>query len=577
MKRSLKSDNNYFSDNGYKQQVINCFIGVALPLIDPKHILYFKNSPYNLFTEFCGKEVDKIRNLESLDHLKKYDIIIGDFSVESKSIDFETKDGVFFGQSNWRDLYQSLNFLSDSGIGIFLLGPFGFAIPIGRAFETVLNNSGFFVNAYLNLPEKILEPESSLKPILALISHNEEKAIFVADIFNNEQAKKIASHLFLNKPENSKIDETLNSNYIEKSYFYDIVLAKINSQMDGLVKQHSFEKIALFDAVREIRNIEPDEKFQDEENTIYVPKHGELDVIYTIADAQMEHYKYFQVFLTDIVSNRYLTLYLNTSSPGKSLLSLLTSGSTNIVTSINRKEMGVVSLSLPKINEQKKILDTFKKIDELKSAIRDFEMDLAINPFKSKQISRHVNGMLGTIYALSDADKIRGLISDGESKTVEFKETLSLNARRYELDDNYSPEKENNSKVEESVLKTVVAFLNSNGGTLLVGVNDNGVITGLKQELDLLYKGNQKDGFLKHLKNLFKDKIGEEYYPFIETKIVFITEDDMSEKDVLIVECRPSKSPCYLDRKDFFVRTNPATDKLEGPKLIEYVRNHFNS
>jgi hypothetical protein len=564
-----------FNGNVNKQNAVDCFIGAALNKINPKHILFFKNSHYNLFTNFCGRKIDRAKNLESLNHSEKYDLIIGDFSVESKSIEFKIKNGVFFGQSNWGDLYQSLNFLSDTGLGIFLLGPFGFAIPVGKSFELELNNSCFFVNAYLNLPEKILEPESSLKPILALISSNEEKNIFVADIFNNEQAVDAASYLFSNNSENNKNDVTANRNYIEKDYFYDIVQARINSQMDGLVKQYSFEKVALFDAVQEIRNIEPGDEFFDEENTIYVPKHNEADVIYTIADAQIEHHKYFQVFLNDSVSNRYLTLYLNTSL-GKKILSLLTSGSTNIVTSFNKKAMGVVSLSLPKINEQKKILNTFKKLDELKTAIMNFEMDLAINPFKSKQINSHVNGMLDVIHTLSDADKIRGLISEGESKTVEFKETLSLNVKRYELDINYSPEKEKGSEIEKSVLKTIVAFLNSNGGTLLVGVNDNGVITGLKREFDILYKENKKDGFLKHLKNLVKEKIGEEYYPFIETKIISMPEDDMSEKDVLIVECQPSKSPCYLDHKDFFVRTNPATDKLEGPKLIEYVRNHFN-
>ena len=44
---------------------------------------------------------------------------------------------------------------------------------------------------------------------------------------------------------------------------------------------------------------------------------------------------------------------------------------------------------------------------------------------------------------------------------------------------------------------------------------------------------------------------------------------------VLTVKCKESKSPCYLDNSDFYVRTNPATDKLDGPKLVQYVRNHF--
>jgi len=37
----------------------------------------------------------------------------------------------------------------------------------------------------------------------------------------------------------------------------------------------------------------------------------------------------------------------------------------------------------------------------------------------------------------------------------------------------------------------------------------------------------------------------------------------------------PSTIPCYLDGVDFYVRTNPATDKLVGPKLVEYVKQRF--
>jgi hypothetical protein len=49
----------------------------------------------------------------------------------------------------------------------------------------------------------------------------------------------------------------------------------------------------------------------------------------------------------------------------------------------------------------------------------------------------------------------------------------------------------------------------------------------------------------------------------------------LHEKHVLIVECQQSKKPIYFEGRDFYVRTNPATDKLEGPKLVDYIQNHF--
>ena len=78
------------------------------------------------------------------------------------------------------------------------------------------------------------------------------------------------------------------------------------------------------------------------------------------------------------------------------------------------------------------------------------------------------------------------------------------------------------------------------------------------------------DKLLLHWKNLVKTRIGEEFYPFIEYRVIKV-----DGKHLLFVECKPLQSPCHLDKKDFYVRTNPATDKLEGPKLLEYVKNHF--
>ena len=55
---------------------------------------------------------------------------------------------------------------------------------------------------------------------------------------------------------------------------------------------------------------------------------------------------------------------------------------------------------------------------------------------------------------------------------------------------------------------------------------------------------------------------------------------DISEEErkVLVVECKPSeRRPCFLDAKSFYVRTNPATDMLEGPKLYEYLKQRFDT
>jgi predicted HTH transcriptional regulator len=166
--------------------------------------------------------------------------------------------------------------------------------------------------------------------------------------------------------------------------------------------------------------------------------------------------------------------------------------------------------------------------------------------------------MLEQIGGLSDADKIMSLVRSGESKIIEYKEAFSLDIRKG------SKEK----YIELSALKTIVAFLNTNGGTLLVGISDGGEIKGIREEAYKFHKSS--DAFLLHFKNQIKQRIGEQYYPFINHKLV-----NVLGVDVLMVECGEASSPCFLDGNEFYVRTNPATDKLDGPKLVEYVRNHF--
>lgn len=152
------------------------------------------------------------------------------------------------------------------------------------------------------------------------------------------------------------------------------------------------------------------------------------------------------------------------------------------------------------------------------------------------------------------------LVGRDESKTLEFKQTIALDVRK-ETKEAY---------IELSVTKSIAAFLNSDGGTLLVGVADDNSVVGIEPEVDKLFQGS-RDKFLLHLKNLIKEKIGPDFYPLISQKLVAI-----DDKRVLRVDVEPSQKPCFIGN-DFYVRTNPATDKLEGQKLLEYVNIRFSN
>lgn len=162
------------------------------------------------------------------------------------------------------------------------------------------------------------------------------------------------------------------------------------------------------------------------------------------------------------------------------------------------------------------------------------------------------------LLGLDDQERrfIRDLIKTGESENLEFKSTLRTNLETGETD----------KRMEKAVLKTLVAFLNTDGGTLLIGVADDGTIRGADEES---FANRDKMGL--HLTNLIASQIGNGFLPYISFKMV-----DFDGKVLIWVRCLECPKPVFL--KDgkieiFYVRSGPSTVELTGMNLINYVNN----
>ena len=150
---------------------------------------------------------------------------------------------------------------------------------------------------------------------------------------------------------------------------------------------------------------------------------------------------------------------------------------------------------------------------------------------------------------------IRRIIEEGESEWTEYKSTLRTNLATGE----------NDKRMEKAVLKTIVAFLNSDGGDLLVGVADDGSVIGA--DVDSFDGSRDKMGL--HLGNLISSQIGSGFLPFITSRIV-----DIDGKAVIHVHCESCPKPVFL--KDgkieiFYVRKGPQTEELTGNALLSYL------
>lgn len=161
------------------------------------------------------------------------------------------------------------------------------------------------------------------------------------------------------------------------------------------------------------------------------------------------------------------------------------------------------------------------------------------------------------VQPVTDLDIIR----IGESQFVEFKASLRWNIHTNAPD----------SRIEHSVLKTVVAFMNSDGGTLYVGVTDDGEIAGIEED-----RFPDDDKFLLHFGNLFNDKIGRQFTKNIDYEIV-----QMDGKSVMKVSCHRSAQPVFLksnQRQDeFYVRHGPSSVELSMSEFNSYANDRFGS
>jgi hypothetical protein len=155
-------------------------------------------------------------------------------------------------------------------------------------------------------------------------------------------------------------------------------------------------------------------------------------------------------------------------------------------------------------------------------------------------------------------EEVLKLIKEGENKNLEFKSTLRTNLFTGVQD----------KKIEIAALKTITAFLNSLGGTLLIGVSDKKEITGIEKDH---FQNNDK--FILHFANLIKEHIGSEYLPFLSFELVLV-----ENKTILKVECEKSNKPVFLKnegREEFYIRMGAASVQIFGSKLIDYIRHNF--
>jgi hypothetical protein len=164
---------------------------------------------------------------------------------------------------------------------------------------------------------------------------------------------------------------------------------------------------------------------------------------------------------------------------------------------------------------------------------------------------------------------IREMIAQGENHEVEFKTTMRFDMREQKL----------NKKLEEVILKTIAAFNNGQGGTLIMGVTDDMEIIGLENDYNTLKDGT-KDGFELHLRNLVNNSYGIEF----AANNLSINFPVLDEMEICVVDVKPGLKPVYTKVSDkngqkmdkFYVRSGNSSPELPITEITSYINSRFN-
>ena len=160
---------------------------------------------------------------------------------------------------------------------------------------------------------------------------------------------------------------------------------------------------------------------------------------------------------------------------------------------------------------------------------------------------------------------VEELIAGGEGERVELKATARWNTRSGSRD----------ARIEDEVVITVAGFMNATGGTLLIGVEDDGTIHGLADDYAVV-PGRDRDGFELWVRTLLAERLGR-----AETADVGVSFATVDGKDVCRIDVAPADGPIFVGSSggaraaDFHLRVGNATRRLLTDEVLEYQRRRW--
>ena len=161
---------------------------------------------------------------------------------------------------------------------------------------------------------------------------------------------------------------------------------------------------------------------------------------------------------------------------------------------------------------------------------------------------------------------IEQLLASDESARLEFKASLREPVDRNPGDKR--PVGELRRAIEREVIETLAAFLNTDGGTLIIGVKDDRTITGVEVDYPWV-KPRSRDGWCLTFDHLVTHQLGAEVMNCIDLQL-----EPWHDHTLAVIRCEPRQEPTWV-ADELYARCTASTEKLSTRHAIAWCRQRW--
>lgn len=321
---------------------------------------------------------DGLENIENEQNKFDFVVTFPPFSMPSRKENSASRDYA-------TDLLiESANKLNPNG-KLFFLMPQKFLFD--KRIKQTISKSNISIDGVFFLEEGSHYPITSISTYLIVASLGKTKSTFTAKISTDKKSNEIIYKNFINNREGKKIQL---GKFIELEVFNSFKSLEKEENLFKLGKRTGLSPVPLNSISLEINTIRDikQEEVEHKQNSIYVPKVGNSNVVHNPASFNIKPRNYLQVVLKDNISPVYLSNYLNTTI-GK--LSLESRKVGTVIENITINSINELPLFIPEYQEQIKLIEISNKIENISLAISELREELWNCPNLVDKIDKEVS------------------------------------------------------------------------------------------------------------------------------------------------------------------------------------------